>query len=68
MFFHVLLTTNCDLKCRYCYEKSCEDMDDDFGDLDVDYSVPDEISYDIGLLKKFCEKDPEPVLIFWLVA
>ncbi|UCC59217.1 MAG: TIGR04084 family radical SAM/SPASM domain-containing protein [Candidatus Bathyarchaeum sp.] len=65
MFFHVLLTPNCDLKCRYCYEKSCEDMNADFGDFEVDYSVPNEISYDIGLLKKFCEKDPEPVLIFY---
>ena len=65
MFFHMLLTTNCDLKCRYCYGKSCEDMDGDFGDFKVDYSVPAEISYDVGLLKKFCEKDHEPVLIFY---
>jgi uncharacterized protein len=61
----VLLTTNCDLKCRYCYEKSCEDMNADFGDFEVDYSVPTKISYDIGLLKKLCEKDREPVLIFY---
>jgi uncharacterized protein len=65
MFFHVLMTTNCDLKCRYCYEKSCEDIDADFGDFKVDYSVPAAISYDIGLLKKFCEKDPELALIFY---
>ncbi len=65
MFFHVLLTTNCDLKCRYCYEKSCEDMNSVFGDFKVDYSVPAEINYHIELLKKFCEKDPEPVLIFY---
>jgi uncharacterized protein len=40
-------------------------MNTDFGDFEVDYSVPNEISYDLGLLKKFCEKDPEPVLIFY---
>jgi len=65
MFFHILLTTRCDLQCKYCYEKSCEDMEADFGDFKVDYSLPSEISYDIGLLTKFCEKDPEPVLIFY---
>lgn len=65
MFFHVLLTTKCDLQCKYCYEKSLEDMEADFGDFEVDYSLPTEISYDIGLLRKFCEKDPEPILIFY---
>jgi putative peptide-modifying radical SAM enzyme len=40
-------------------------MNADFGDFEVDYSVPNETSYDIGLLKKFCEKDPELVLIFY---
>lgn len=65
MFFHVLLTTKCDLQCKYCYGKSCEDMEADFGDFEVDYSLPSEISYDIELLRKFCEKDSEPVLIFY---
>lgn len=65
MFFHILLTTKCDLRCRYCYEKSCEDVGADFGDFEVDYSVPSEVSYDVELLRRFCEKDPEPVLIFY---
>ena len=65
MFFHVLLTTRCDLKCKYCYEKSLEDMDADFGGFEVDYSLPSKINYDIRLLRKFCEKDPDPVLIFY---
>ncbi len=40
-------------------------MSADFGDFQVDYSVPAEINYDIEPLKKFFEKDPEPVLIFY---
>ena len=40
-------------------------MNADFGNFKIDYSVPAEISYDIGLLKKFLEKDPEPFLIFY---
>jgi len=65
LFFHLLLTTNCDLECRYCYGKSCEDIDTDFGDFTVDYEVPDKINYDIDVLESFIEKDPEPVLIFY---
>ena len=65
MFFHLLLTTNCDLKCKYCYEKSCEDIDSEFGNFVVDYDIPVEINYDIDVLKMFIKKDPEPVLIFY---
>ena len=65
LFFHLLLTTNCNLKCKYCYGKSCDDMDTDFGDLSVDYDVPDEITYSIDILRKFIGKDPEPILIFY---
>lgn len=65
MFFHLLLTTNCDLKCRYCYEKSCDDIDSDFGNFNIDYEVPSEIGYNLELLAKFIKKDPEPILIFY---
>ena len=40
-------------------------MEADFEDFEVDYSVPDEITYDIELLEKFIGKDPEPALIFY---
>lgn len=65
MFFHVLLTTKCDLQCRYCYGKSLEDMEADFGDFEIDYSLPSKMSYDLETLRKFCEKASEPVLIFY---
>ncbi|MEJ2272191.1 MAG: 4Fe-4S cluster-binding domain-containing protein, partial [Candidatus Bathyarchaeota archaeon] len=65
MFFHLLLTTDCDLKCRYCYEKSCDDIDSDFGNFNIDYDVPSKISYDLDHLAKFIKKDPEPILIFY---
>ncbi|WGM90448.1 MAG: TIGR04084 family radical SAM/SPASM domain-containing protein [Candidatus Bathyarchaeum tardum] len=60
----MLLTTNCDLQCKYCYGKSCDDMDTEF-DFDVDYDVPAEINYDINQLTKFIEKDKKAVLIFY---
>ncbi|RLI18977.1 radical SAM/SPASM domain-containing protein [Candidatus Bathyarchaeota archaeon] len=65
MFYHVLLTTKCDLKCKYCYEKSLREMETDFGDSEIDYSVPSKISYDIEDLREFIEKDPEASIIFY---
>lgn len=64
MFFHVLLTTECDLQCKYCYGKCCDDIDSDF-QFDIDYSLPRKIDYDIAQLAAFCEKDPDCVLSFY---
>jgi putative peptide-modifying radical SAM enzyme len=64
MFFHVLLTTECDLQCRYCYGKACDDIDSDFP-LEVDYSLPKKVSYPVSQLAAFCAKDPECVLSFY---
>jgi len=65
MFFHVMLTTDCDLKCRYCFGEALEDFDEGFGGFDVDYSLPRRLGYDVGLLERFCRRDPDCVLIFY---
>jgi uncharacterized protein len=66
MFFHVILTTDCNLQCRYCFGESLDDFDEDFsGDLEVDYSLPRKISYSLESLAKFCGKDPECVVTFY---
>jgi uncharacterized protein len=65
MFFHVILTTECNLQCRYCFGESFEDFDEDFADFDVDYILPRKINYDLKLLNKFCSEDPECVLTFY---
>ncbi len=66
MFFHVILTSNCNLQCKYCFGESLDDFDEDFGDdIEVDYNLPRQISYDIKELAKFCEKDPDCVLTFY---
>lgn len=67
MFFHVILTTECNLQCRYCFGEALEDVDADFLDFEVDYSLPKKISYDVGLLDTFCKRDPDCVLIFMVV-
>jgi len=65
MFFHVILTGDCNLQCRYCYGEAMEDVDEGFSGFDVDYSLPRKISYTIDLLKRFCEHDPDCVLTFY---
>jgi len=65
MFFHVILTTECNLQCRYCFGEALEDVDSDFSGFEVDYSLPRRISYDVSLLDSFCRHDPDCVLIFY---
>jgi uncharacterized protein len=66
MFFHVILTSNCNLQCKYCFGESLDDFDEEFGDdIEIEYNLPHKINYDIGSLKEFCKKDPECVLTFY---
>ena len=66
MFFHVIVTSECNLQCKYCFGESLDDFDEDFGDnLEVDYDLPRKISYDVKQLREFCEKDPDCVLTFY---
>jgi uncharacterized protein len=66
MFFHVITTTQCNLQCRYCFGETLEDFDENFGDdLEVDYSLPRKISYNLDSLARFCCKDPECVVTFY---
>ncbi len=65
LFFHVILTTECDMQCSYCFGEALRDVDTDFSDFEVDYSLPKKISYDIGLLDSFCRRDHDCVLTFY---
>ena len=66
MFFHVVLTTECNLQCRYCFGETMEDFDEDFRDFDVDYSLPKKANYDCeACWPSFCRKDPDCVLTFY---
>ena len=65
MFFHVMLTTQCNLQCRYCFGEAEDDFDVDFSGLEVDYSLPKKAAYTWRQLAEFCRKDPECVLTFY---
>ena len=66
MFFHVILTSECNLQCKYCFGESLDDFDEDFGnEIEVDYDLPRRISYDLDLLDKFCSQDSNCTLTFY---
>ncbi len=65
MFFHVILTTECNLQCRYCFGETMDDFDEDFGDFELDYSLPKKLDYDVAVLAEFCKKDPECDVTFY---
>jgi len=66
MFFHLLLTSNCNLQCKYCFGESLDDFDEEFGDdIEVDYNLPRKVTYDIADLDRFVRKDPDCVLTFY---
>jgi uncharacterized protein len=63
--FYVTLTNDCNMKCRYCYGKACEDFGSDFRDLAIDYSLPSSIAYDTETLRKFMQRDRDPAIVFY---
>ncbi|MCJ7719144.1 TIGR04084 family radical SAM/SPASM domain-containing protein [Candidatus Bathyarchaeota archaeon] len=65
MFFHVILTGECNSQCRYCFGEAIDDFEDDSSGSEVDYCLPKTMNYDVDLLARFCALDPECVLTFY---
>lgn len=65
MFFHIIVTTDCNLQCRYCFGETLDDFDEDFGEFELDYSLPKKVSYDFKELADFCSKDQDCTLTFY---
>jgi uncharacterized protein len=65
MFFHLILTSDCNSQCKYCFGEALDDFDDNFSIANVDYSLPNKIAYDINSLGRFCERDPNCILTFY---
>ena len=53
------------MQCRYCFGETMEDFDEDFGEFDIDYSLPHKINFDVKALAAFCSRDPECVVTFY---
>ncbi len=66
MHYHVILTELCNSRCRYCYGKSLNEFNNDLSKrFKFDLNVPERSKVNVNLLKKFIEKDENPILIFY---
>ncbi len=55
---------NCNLSCLYCKRAAEKEIGSFHHDFDVDLVLPNEF-FQLTALKKFLEKDPQPVLVFY---
>jgi uncharacterized protein len=42
-----------------------DDFDEDFGDFELDYSLPKKADYNVAYLDRFCKRDPDCVVTFY---
>jgi len=66
MHYHIILTETCNSKCRYCYQKSFQEFDNELDKkFRFNFNSPEKFDIDIDRLKSFIEKDNEAVIIFY---
>lgn len=67
MYFHLILTDDCNLCCSYCRAKAFLDLDESEGEraVEVDEHIPIELAFDPEVLYAFLRKDPTPTLTFY---
>jgi uncharacterized protein len=65
MFFHVILTDECNLCCRYCKGKEFDAIVAGDESLAIDGSLPAELSYNLEDLFSFLKKDPDACVTFY---
>jgi putative peptide-modifying radical SAM enzyme len=65
MYYHIILTEECNSRCRYCYEKSFKEFDNGL-DKKFKFCFPKgNPELNIKKLKDFILSDPEAVIIFY---
>lgn len=65
MYYHIILTDHCNLSCTYCRGKPFAPSEAEETGPEIDFDLPLELDYDLDLLYRFLEKDPDASLIFY---
>ncbi len=69
MYFHIILTDDCNLCCSYCRAKAFENpeevADKTVPQFEIDPHLPPELDISLDLLYGFLKKDPAPTLTFY---
>ncbi|MDK2890466.1 MAG: hypothetical protein PWR21_1098 [Methanoculleus sp.] len=65
MYYHLILTDNCNLCCTYCRGKAFTVDSPELPGIAVDEDLPIDLDIDLADLYRFLAKDPEAVLTFY---
>jgi uncharacterized protein len=69
LYFHLILTDECNLCCSYCRAKAFDEtggrVDPTVPMVEIDPALPTELDFDLDLLYDFLEKDPSSTLTFY---
>jgi uncharacterized protein len=68
LYFHLILTDECNLCCTYCRAKAFEEpgeKDDPSSRVEIDPTLPSDLDVNLDLLYDFLRKDPESTLTFY---
>ena len=65
LYYHIILTDHCNLSCTYCRGKPFSPSAVEESGPEIDFDLPLELEYDLDLLYRFLEKDPNASLIFY---
>jgi uncharacterized protein len=69
VYFHLIITDECNLCCSYCRAKVFEETefreDKDIIPIEIDYFLPSELDFDLSILYNFLKKDPSSTLTFY---
>jgi uncharacterized protein len=67
VYFHLILTDDCNLCCSYCRAKAFLDLPESEEEraVIVDEQVPVDVAYDLEVLYRFLKRDPSPTLTFY---
>jgi uncharacterized protein len=68
LYFHLILTDDCNLCCSYCRAREFENTDEsaDTGhQIQIDPHLPPELNVNLDLLYGFLSRDPSPSLTFY---
>ncbi len=67
MYYHLILTDNCNLCCRYCRGKAFLDLEENEGPypIEIDKDIPINLEFNLETLYAFLRRDPSPSLTFY---
>jgi uncharacterized protein len=67
VYFHLILTDNCNLCCSYCRARAFQSSEEKGEEviIEIDSALPVELSVELPVLYKFLKRDPAPTLTFY---